>query len=79
MALAFAREDIALGRLGETEYRRRYGRQNALARYDGLLTMAAKDLAGAGRLGWGDSDKVEVVLALRNIFLALGTIHRCCW
>ena len=46
--MAFVREGIALGWLGETEYHRRYGRQNALARYDGLLTTAAKDLAGAG-------------------------------
>ena len=27
----------------------------------------------------GDSDEVEVVLELRNIFLAVGMIHRCCW
>ena len=46
---------------------------------DGLLTTAAKDLAGAGPTWMGDSDEVEVVLKLRNIFLAVGTIHRCCW
>ena len=71
VTVAFARGDIALGRLGDTEYRRRYGRQNALARYDGLLTMAAKVWLARGRLGWADSDEVEVVLALRNIFLAV--------
>ena len=43
----------ALGRLRETECRRRYGRQNALARYNGLLTIAVKDLAGAGRTWMG--------------------------
>ena len=48
VTLACAREGIALGRLGDTEYRRRYGRQNALAGYDGLLTIAAKDLVGTG-------------------------------
>ena len=79
VTLAFAREDIALGRLGDTEYRRRYGRQNALARYNGLLMIAAKELAGAGRLRWGDSDirpratngRGGGRAVLKNIFLAV--------
>ena len=48
VTLAFAREDIARGRLGETEYRRRYGRQNALARYRRAVDDRGERSGGRG-------------------------------
>ena len=78
MTLAFANEDIAHGRLPALivigEVTRGLGN-------GGLLTIAAKDLTGAGADLDGPMaavdhelpvEVVEVVLALRNIFLTIG-------
>lgn len=78
MTLAFANEEIAHGRLlalvAVGEVTRGLGN-------GGLLTIAAKDLTGAGADFDGPMaavdhelpvDELEVVLALRNIFLTIG-------
>ena len=72
---------------GGTEYRRRYGRHNAQARYRRALDDRGEASGGGrGRLGWGDSDfdhelptdEVEAMLALTNIFLVgTGRMNPC--
>lgn len=78
MTLAFAKEEIAHGRL---EALIAVGERTRGLGNGGLLTMAANDLTGAGADLDGEIaafdhelpvDELEVVLALRNVFLTIG-------
>ena len=81
MTLALAKQDIVLGRLGALNTVGDIGDRTRGLGKGGLLTIAAKDRTGAGADLDGamatfdhelPTDELEVVLALRNIFLTVG-------